>query len=123
MVHFFWIICFKYDAAGAGSTEPTLYTDENAPLSPLNNQILNNILKLALNAKKNGQSENTLTTEVRNLKHLARLCNLNNPEEVKTTIANQEWKNGTKRKFIFQYANYAKFLKIEFEKPKYRKDE
>jgi integrase len=54
---------------------------------------------------------------------LARLCNLNNPEEIKLVIANAEVKNSTKLKLTNQYNSYLKYKKIQWTKPKYKAEE
>jgi integrase len=54
---------------------------------------------------------------------IARLCNLNNPEEVKTIIAYAKVKNATKLKLTNIYSSYLKYKKIQWEKPKYKAEE
>jgi integrase len=73
--------------------------------------------------QKNGKSENTLTDVVRNLKRIARQCNLNNPEEVKLTIAKANIKNVTKLKLVNQYTSYIKYKGLKWDKPKYTQEE
>jgi len=50
-------------------------------------------------------------------------ANLLNPEDVKTVIAKQPWKNGTKMLAVHAYDIMAKILNIEWTKPKYVQEE
>jgi len=50
-------------------------------------------------------------------------ANLLDPEDVKTVIAKQPWKNGTKMLAVYAYNIMAKILNIEWTKPKYVQEE
>jgi integrase len=82
------------------------------------------IFNTAIFLHKKGLSEHTIKSTVRNLKQLSQLCDLNNIEEVKTTIANQkQWQNSTKLKFVNEYTDYLKSKGQTWEKPIYKKQE
>jgi hypothetical protein len=53
---------------------------------------------------------------MRTLKQIAKKCNINNPEEVKETIADLNWKNNTKTQFIITYIQFLKYLGLKWEK-------
>jgi integrase len=72
--------------------------------------------------KKNGRADETINRAIKRLKHLSKLCNINNPEQVKETIATQEWLNSTKLTVTNTYKTYAKYKGITVILPKYRAD-
>ena len=73
--------------------------------------------------KNNGRAENTYTARLRQLRQLARISNLRQPEEVKAVIANLKLKKSTKHKIVNSYGNFLDFLKIDWKKPTYKPDE
>jgi integrase len=71
--------------------------------------------------KKNGRAETTIQTMLDNLTRLSRLCNIDDPENVKTFIANQTWQTNTKRNVAWIYAGYLKFIGKTWTMPEYQK--
>jgi integrase len=57
---------------------------------------------------------------MRLLRLMAKKCNLNEPNEVKTTIAELKWKNTTKHQFVITYSQYANYLGLKWNQPKYK---
>jgi integrase len=57
------------------------------------------------------------------LKNIAKLCNITNPEEVKTTLSEIKWKNLTKKQFVSTYTEFLKTMKLTWEKPHYKPEE
>ncbi len=51
-------------------------------------QTKGNIINYALHMKKNGRAEATIKRSIEVLTALAKLCDLNNPEETKLALAN-----------------------------------
>jgi len=80
------------------------------------------ITNFLLYRKRNGIAHYTIINEVRTLKKLAREVNLNNPEEVKTAIANAKVSNTTKSKRAKQYSAYLKFKGVQWQQPKYKEE-
>jgi integrase len=89
---------------------------------PAKFQTKGNIINYALHMKKNGRAEATIKRSIEVLTALAKLCDLNNPEETKLALANLKWKNNTKNTTAGILKMYYKFLNIPFEKPKYAKE-
>jgi integrase len=81
------------------------------------------LLQYSLELKKNGKAETTIIPRIRMLKQIAKLCNLNNPEEVKTTLADLKWNGNTKKQFVITYSQYLKYLGLTWQAPKYRKQD
>jgi len=79
-----------------------------------------NLLPFAWNLKQNGQAEPTIETAINRLRHFSELCNINEPEQVKATLASQQWKNTTKHNFAVIYSSYLKFIGKTWERPKYK---
>jgi len=69
--------------------------------------------------KKNGRAEITIKTTIAHLTRLNRLCNIYEPDQVKTTIALQTWKNNSKRNLAQIYTGYIKYIGKTWECPKY----
>jgi len=59
--------------------------------------LISDLLNLALEQKKNGLKESTITGEIRRLKQMAKMCNLNNPEEVKNETFRDEMERRNKK--------------------------
>lgn len=69
--------------------------------------------------KKNGRAEITTKTTIDHLTRLSKHCNLNEPEQVKGTLANLTWKNNTKRNVAQIYTGFLRYLNKTWECPKY----
>lgn len=80
---------------------------------------LANIINYAWQMKKNGRAEITIKTTIAHLMRLNKLCNIYDPEQVKTTIAIQTWKNNSKRNLAQIYNGYLKYIGRTWEQPKY----
>jgi integrase len=78
-----------------------------------------NIINYAWQMKKNGRAEITIQTTIAHLTRLNKLCNIYEPEQVKTTIAIQTWKNNSKRNLAQIYNGYLKYINKTWEQPKY----
>ena len=87
--------------------------------SESNQDTLGSILSYGWHLKKNGRAESTIQTVVTRLKRLTALCNINEPEEVKATLANLQWQNITKHNVALIYNAYLRFLGKTWTKPKY----
>jgi len=81
-----------------------------------------NIINYGLHMKANGRADSTIQRSLDILTRLAKTCNLNNPEEVKLTLANHKWKNNTKNTACSILKCYYNFLKIPFKKPRYTQE-
>jgi integrase len=99
----------------AGSPKPILKTTEPAPLTGETNQ---DLINFEIHMQKNGLSNQTIISRIRGLKQLAGMTNLQDPEQVKTTISQQTWKSQTKRKIIENYNALLKFLGKTWTKPR-----
>jgi integrase len=72
--------------------------------------------------KKNARADITINTTVRRLKTLAKKCDINDPEQVKTVLATEtNWQNSTKENIANSYTNYLTFLGKTWKKPKYKR--
>ena len=69
--------------------------------------------------KKNGLTDNTIMPRLRVLKKLTKLCNITEPDQVKTTLCELKWSNGTKKTFAATYTGFLKFIKKEWNAPNY----
>jgi integrase len=75
--------------------------------------------------KKDGKEEETIRSRIQSLKQVAKLININRPEEVKTWLANLTenkpctWSNKTKTKFIDTYTAFLTFKGQTWKAPKY----
>ena len=77
------------------------------------------ILSFANQVKNDGLSFYTIEAYIRNLKMLSKLCNITEPEEVKSAIANLNIKNITKMKLAFLYTTFLRTLSKKWKQPKY----
>jgi integrase len=58
------------------------------------------------------------------IRRLAKLgANLLDSESVKLTIGQQKVKNGSKIQYVYAYDNFAKMLKLQWERPQYTQEE
>jgi len=70
--------------------------------------------------KNNAKADSTITFTNKALTYIDKHANLDNPEEVKTFIANQNVSNGTKRNYIATYKRYCEHRQIKWQIPKYK---
>jgi integrase len=80
------------------------------------------ILNVLIHLHSRGYAESTLKGLSKKLKHLNRHANLANPDSVLKFI-NSKSNPNTKNLLANAYNNYAKYHKISWEKPVYRKSE
>jgi integrase len=73
--------------------------------------------------KRNGREETTIIPRIRMLRTISKLCNINEPEQVKTTLSTIKWKNQTKKQFISTYTQFLKTINKQWKKPKYTIEE
>jgi integrase len=83
---------------------------------------LGTILTYAWQLKKDGKAESTIETAIDRLKRLSSLCNINEPEQVKATLASLQWKNNTKHNVANIYTGYLKYLGKTWTEPKYTQE-
>jgi len=91
----------------------------NSPAPPPNADYKNGILTTLWEMKKDGKADETIKNVGKSLFRLAKLCNLNNPEAVKTFIATFNRKDGYKRALCYAYDCYVKTNGLTWKKPKY----
>ena len=77
------------------------------------------ILQVLWELKKKGRADTTIKNVSKALYVLAKQCNLNNPDSVKTFIATLDRKNGYKKALTFAYDNYVKTHGLQWERPNY----
>jgi integrase len=83
---------------------------------------INNVLNYAWEMKKNGRADTTISSMVNRLTHIAKLCNIYDPEQAKTTLALQTWLNSSKRNVAEMLNGYYKFLGRTWTQPKYTRE-
>ncbi len=83
---------------------------------PLENQ--NPVLEHSLYLLREGYSESTIERCIKLLKQLSQTTDLDDPNSVKTAIANLHWSDNTRQIAIYTYARYAKSRNIQFDKPR-----
>ena len=87
-----------------------------------NNEVKGLIIKYMAYLEKEGYT--TKSSYLKLIKRLAKIgANLLDPEAVKTVIAKQSWKHGTKMLAIYAYDAFAKMEKITWQPPKYTQEE
>jgi integrase len=69
--------------------------------------------------KKDGRADTTINTMVNRLLRLNKICNIYEPEQVKTALATLTWQNNTKRCVADLYNGYLKYINKTWKKPKY----
>jgi len=79
------------------------------------------VLSYAWELKKNGRAESTIESNIERLERLARLCDLDDPEQVKIVIATAKWQNSTKADLVQKYDGYLKHLGKTWTRPKYKR--
>jgi len=70
--------------------------------------------------KKNAYSEYSINFTRKALTFLAKNCNLNNPDSVKTFIANHKASNHYKRNLCIAYNKYTIYYKLDWNIPRYK---
>jgi integrase len=80
-------------------------------------------LNVILNLKKNGLAEDTVEKYGRRLRFLAKHTDLNDTENVKNFISNQESSNANKEAYANAYDHYVKFYNLKWIKPFYHREE
>jgi integrase len=70
--------------------------------------------------KKNAYSEYSINFTRKALAFLAKNCNLNNPDSVKTFIANHKASNHYKRNLCIAYNKYTIHYKLDWNMPRYK---
>jgi integrase len=84
----------------------------------INPKMLNVLWEL----KKRGKADATIKSVGKCLDILAKNCNLDKPESVRTFIATFDRSNGYKRQLCFAYDNYAKIHGLTWDKPIYHQN-
>lgn len=69
---------------------------------------------------KDGFKASTISSRIKKLNRLIKLCNVYNPEEVKQIIAKQGWKDITKQTTVKILNGFYKFKGIEWKPPRYK---
>ena len=77
-------------------------------------------LNILIQMKNNGLSDYTIDNVNRLLSILDNNTNLDNPEEVKSFIANKQTSNSYKEKLCWAYNKYVKYFKLTWVYPKYK---
>lgn len=83
------------------------------------NPKLDSIMSYAFQQQKDGKADATVDTTITRLKRLAKLCDISEPEQVKTTLAMLKWKNITKNNVATIYTGYLKFIGKTWTPPEY----
>ena len=78
-----------------------------------------NILNLCWELKKKGRANDTIKNYRKALYVLAKNCDLDKPESVRTFLATLDRTNGYKKQLCCAYDNYAKMYNLKWNKPKY----
>jgi integrase len=82
----------------------------------------NSILAYAWQLQKDGKAEETVQTAILRLNRLARVTDINDPEQVKATLATLKWKNSSKRQVAVIYTGYLKYIGKTWNAPHYMKE-
>jgi integrase len=79
--------------------------------------------------RREGRADETIRSRVQALRQVGRICDLNDPEIVKTWLSDSKnehhfskactWSNRTKTKFVDTYAAYLRYKNIAWTRPKY----
>jgi integrase len=110
-----WAPRFQAWLRTAGSSPPTSILTEPT--------VKSEILAYAWHLKKSGKSEATIDSTVQRLRTLSRLCNILEPEEVKTILATGNQKNTTKNTIADLYTGFVKYKGMKWEKPHFQEEE
>ena len=87
---------------------------------PINTE--NQIIAYGAQMQSNGRAKETITTAITRLKRLAKLADLNNPEQTKKAIATLTAKNSTKQTLARIYGEYLKYIEKQWNPPHYKKE-
>lgn len=79
------------------------------------------IINYAWEMKKNGRADSTISTAVERLTRLSKLCDIQEPEQVRTVLATLKWQNNTKHTVAQIYTYYLRYLGKTWNQPKYSK--
>jgi len=71
---------------------------------------------------KEGKAQSTVETAIQRLSQLAKMCNINDPEQIKETLAKLSWKNSTKNNVAVICTYYLRFLGITWKRPTYTEE-
>ncbi len=83
-------------------------------------QIIQDLINFAIDMKQNGKAEATISSRTRILRQLAKMADLRDPEQVKTTLSTrQTWNKRTRRRVAETYDAFLKFLGIKWTRPRY----
>jgi len=80
---------------------------------------MSQIINLLWELKKNGYSDYTIKNYGKSLHTLAKHCNLNEPETIKSFLATLDGTHGYKKQLVFAYDKYVKTYGLTWERPKY----
>jgi integrase len=80
------------------------------------------ILSYALEMKKNGLADSTAQTAIERLTRMSKSCDLDDPEQIRTFLANAQWKNRSKQIVADIYTGYLKYQNRTWNKPHYKKE-
>jgi len=72
--------------------------------------------------KKDGKADSTIETAVARLTRLTKLCNIDDSEQVRATLATLDWQNNTKHHVAQVYTYFLRFLGKTWTSPKYTKE-
>ena len=82
----------------------------------------NSIIAYAWQLQKDGKAEETVQTALLRLNRLASVTNIDDPEQVKATLATLKWKNSSKRQVTVIYTGYLKYIGKTWNAPHYMKE-
>ena len=80
------------------------------------------ILNLLIQMKNNGKSDATIKHNSNSLSLLNKYTDLNNPETVKTYIANLQRSTAYKKNLCIAYKQFCKFHSLQWTMPKYKSE-
>jgi integrase len=83
---------------------------------------LGDSVNFLISLKARGFREATIEKYSKDLKHLVRYVDLNDPNEVRLFIAEKRVKDSRKEKLVSEYDNYVKWKGLVWDKPVYRRD-
>jgi integrase len=72
--------------------------------------------------KKDGKADSTIETAVARLTRLTKLCNIDDSEQVRATLATLDWQNNTKHHVAQVYTYFLRYLGKTWTPPKYTKE-
>jgi hypothetical protein len=78
-----------------------------------------NIINVMLWMKRNAYADSTIKATAKRLKHLQKNCNLTQPEQIKTFIANKKCGNAFKECLIETYNLLMRSIGLRWKKPFY----